>query len=51
MVSGAMEENGMRGSDAATQKKIGDTLSKLGMKMGVFVAHDIDWQKPSLTKR
>ncbi len=45
----AMEENGMRGKDAAMQQKIGDTLSKLGMKMGVFVSHDIDWQKPSLT--
>jgi hydroxypyruvate isomerase len=45
----AVEDNGMRGRDAEMQKKIGDKLASLNMKMGVFVAHDIDWQKPSLT--
>ena len=45
----SVEDNGMRGRDAETQKKIGEKLAKLNMKMGVFVAHDIDWQKPSLT--
>jgi hydroxypyruvate isomerase len=45
----AMEDNGMKGRDTALQQKIGDTLAKLGMKMGVFVSHDIDWQKPLLS--
>lgn len=45
----SIEDNGMRGRTPEQQKKIGETLAKLGMKMGVFVAHDIDWQKPSLS--
>ncbi len=45
----SIEDNGMRGRDKAYQEKIGDTLKNLNMTMGVFVAHDIDWQKPSLT--
>jgi hydroxypyruvate isomerase len=45
----SIEDNGMRGRTPDQQKKIGETLAKLGMKMGVFVAHDIDWQKPSLS--
>ncbi len=45
----AVEDNGMRGRDVDMQKKIGEKLTNLNMKMGVFVAHDIDWQKPSLT--
>ncbi len=46
----AIEDNGMRGRDKAIQEKIGTTLKELGMTMGVFVAHDIDWQKPSLSR-
>lgn len=45
----SIEDNGMRGRDKAYQERIGNTLQQLGMSMGVFVAHDIDWQKPSLT--
>ncbi len=45
----SIEDNGMRGRDVEQQKKIGDTLAALGMRMGVFVAHTIDWSKPSLT--
>ncbi len=45
----AIEDNGMRGRDKAMQEKIGKTIEQLGMKMGVFVAHDIDWQKPTLS--
>lgn len=45
----SIEDNGMRGRDKAYQEKIGTTLKELSMTMGVFVAHDIDWQKPSLT--
>lgn len=33
----AMEDNGLMGRDVATQTKIGETLEKLGMTMGVFV--------------
>jgi hydroxypyruvate isomerase len=33
----AIEDNGMSGRPAAEQQKIGDTLAKLGMGMGVFV--------------
>jgi hydroxypyruvate isomerase len=33
----AFEDNGLLGRDTATQTKIGDTLEKLGMTMGVFV--------------
>ncbi len=32
-----MEDNGMVGRSKDMQQKIGDTLAKLGMKMGVFV--------------
>src|SRR3712207_6298551 len=33
----ALEDNGMMGRSAADQTKIGETLAKLGMTMGVFV--------------
>jgi hydroxypyruvate isomerase len=33
----AIEDNGMAGRPVEQQKKIGDTLAKLGMAMGVFV--------------
>lgn len=33
----SIEDNGMPGRSVDQQKKIGDTLAKLGMKMGVFV--------------
>ena len=33
----ALEDNGMLKRTVETQKKIGETLNKLGMKMGVFV--------------
>ncbi len=33
----SLEDNGMVGRSADMQKKIGDTMAKLGMKMGVFV--------------
>jgi hydroxypyruvate isomerase len=33
----ALEDNGLPGRDTATQNKIGETLEKLGMTMGVFV--------------
>jgi hydroxypyruvate isomerase len=46
----SIEDNGMMSRTAEQQKKIGDTLSKLGMTMGVFVITSKDWHwKTSLT--
>ena len=46
----AIEDNGMMERPAAQQKKIGDTLAKLGMQMGVFVLTSDNWHwKTSLT--
>ena len=44
----ALEDNGMRGRSTAEQERIGTALSRLGMRMGVFVAHTIDWKEPTL---
>jgi hydroxypyruvate isomerase len=45
----AMEDNGMKGREVAMQEKIASKMANLGMEMGVFVAHTIFWQEPSLT--
>lgn len=46
----AIEDNGMMGRTVEQQKKIGDTLAKLGMTMGVFVITSDNWHwKTSLT--
>ena len=45
----ALEDNGMRGRTVADQELIGKTLARLNMKMGVFVAHTINWTEPTLT--
>jgi hydroxypyruvate isomerase len=42
----ALEYNGMRGRTPQEQELIGRTLERLGMTMGVFVAHTIDWANP-----
>lgn len=42
----ALEYNGLKGRTVQEQELIGRTLDRLGMKMGVFVAHDIDWSTP-----
>lgn len=39
----AIEDNGMMTRPVETQKKIGDTLGKLGMTMGVFVITSQNW--------
>ncbi len=39
----AMEDNGMMGRSTAMQSKIGETMAKLGMTMGVFVVSFDDW--------
>ncbi len=45
----ALEDNGMMARPVETQKKIGETLAKLGLKMGVFVIDGGDNWKVSLT--
>jgi hydroxypyruvate isomerase len=45
----ALEDNGMRERPVAEQEVIGKTLARLNMKMGVFVAHTINWTEPTLT--
>ena len=47
----ALEDNNLRTREVAVQETIGKTLDRLGMRMGVFVAHTIDWKSPSLTTR
>ncbi|MEM1268773.1 MAG: TIM barrel protein [Bacteroidota bacterium] len=44
----SLEDNEMRGRPTDVQEQIGQTLSDLGMRMGVFVAHDIAWTRPNL---
>lgn len=39
----SIEDNGMMGRKPEDQKKIGDTLAKLGMTMGVFVITSDSW--------
>jgi hydroxypyruvate isomerase len=45
----ALEDNGMRERDVAVQEQIGRTLDRLGMRMGVFVAHTISWSEATIT--
>lgn len=45
----ALEDNGMRNRPIADQERIGRALDRLGMRMGVFVAHTINWTEPTLT--
>jgi hydroxypyruvate isomerase len=44
----AFEDNGMKDRTPDLQKKMGDTMAKLGIQMGVFVAHKIYWNEPNL---
>ncbi len=46
----ALEDNGMRGRSVAEQEKIAREMSRLNIRMGVFVAHTIEWSEPTLTK-
>jgi hydroxypyruvate isomerase len=45
----AFEDNGMKGRDVTLQEKMAKTMMDRGLEMGVFVAHEIFWDKPSLT--
>mgnify|MGYP006290323793 CR=1 FL=1 len=45
----AFEDNGMRGRSTDEQRRIADALREHDLQMGVFVAHDIGWDVPTLT--
>jgi len=45
----AIEDNGMKGRSLEDQRKIASKMEKLGMAMGVFVAHTVYWNEPNLT--
>jgi hydroxypyruvate isomerase len=44
----AWEDNGMKGRPVAEQERLARAMQRLGMQMGVFVAHTIDWREPLL---
>jgi hydroxypyruvate isomerase len=45
----AWEDNGMAGRNKDFQSRFAQRMQKHNMQMGIFVAHQIDWQKPTLT--
>ena len=45
----ALEDNGMSGRPVDLQRRVADEMERLGMRMGVFVAHTIGWDDPNLT--
>lgn len=45
----AWEDNGMRGRGEEFQARFAKTCETAGVRMGVFVAHSIDWGRPTLT--
>lgn len=45
----SLEDNGMKGRPVDVQERIANEMGRLGMRMGVFVAHTIHWQEPNLT--
>ncbi len=45
----ALEDNGMKDKSVDVQEKIAKTMTKLGLQMGIFVAHKIYWKDPNLT--
>lgn len=45
----ALEDNGMKGRSVADQDRIARAMERLGMRMGVFVAHEIAWNEANLT--
>ena len=44
----SLEDNGMKGRTVDVQEQIAAEMARLGMRMGVFVAHTIHWQEPNL---
>lgn len=45
----AWEDNGMKGRGEEFQKKAAAVMEERGIRMGIFVAADIDWRNPTLT--
>ena len=45
----SLEDNGMRTRPIAEQERIAGEMARLGVRMGVFVAHEIAWTEPNLT--
>jgi len=45
----ALEDNGMRNRPVNQQQNIANTMTRLNIQMGVFVAHTIGWNEPNLT--
>lgn len=45
-----LEDNGMKGRSVADQSRIASAMSRLGMRMGVFVANTIKWEEPDIVK-
>jgi hydroxypyruvate isomerase len=43
------EDNGMKGRSKEQQESIARALEARGVKMGIFVAHTIEWSNPTLT--
>ncbi|MEX0893518.1 MAG: TIM barrel protein [Gemmatimonadota bacterium] len=44
----SLEDNNMRGRPVEEQERIAREMERLGMRMGVFVAHTIHWREPNL---
>lgn len=44
----SLEDNGMAGRSVEEQERIGAAMGRLGLRMGVFVAHTIHWTEPNL---
>lgn len=44
----AFEDNGMKGRTTGLQEQMARTMQKRGIAMGVFVAHEIFWDRPNL---
>jgi hydroxypyruvate isomerase len=44
----ALEDNGMKGRPLEDQHRVANEMERLGMRMGVFVAHTIHWTEPNL---
>jgi hydroxypyruvate isomerase len=44
----SLEDNGMKGRTVEEQERIAAEMGRLGMRMGVFVAHTIHWREPNL---
>jgi hydroxypyruvate isomerase len=44
----ALEDNEMKARSVADQERIARTMQRLGMQMGVFVAHQIAWNEANL---